>query len=202
MSKKQSATADIWLNQKQSLTKFFKEVLEMDIDISIDIPKAPKSFVGLLYIPQIKCEIAIKAYKKLFGENSVDDADNECTRNVDEMIGSQQARPNAPYFIRHRNGDEPDKIHLEKFSFDFCEDGNQYMIPLEGILFALYYRWTTNNSIDKLGVTILYAQASAGWDFEMGIYDDQFGLNGYSRDGRYNNSGPRQVYFKDSLPKK
>lgn len=130
---------DIWHDSKESNKKFFKEVFGLDIDTSIPVPDAPEDFTGLLYIPQIKGDIAVKAYKKLFGEDSV--YDNDYSKNIDEMIKSQQDRPNTPYFIRHRNGLEPDKEHLNKSYDDFCDDSNNYMVPLEGILFALYYRW-------------------------------------------------------------
>ena len=200
MSNNQSVTADIWINEKQSLTKFFKEVLEMDIDTNIDIPEAPEDFVGLLYIPQIKGDVAIKAYKKFFGENSV--YDNNYSKNIDAMIKQQQSRPDTPYFIRHRNGLEPDKIHLSKSYNDFCESGNNYMIPLEGILFALYYRWTTGDMIDVKGITIFHALDTDGCVLIMYRNDaSQFGLDWGVYVSRYSNRGPRQVYLKESLPK-
>lgn len=168
----------------------------MDINTSIDVPDAPEDLTGLLYIPQIKGDIAVKAYKKHFGEKSV--YDNDYSKKIDEMIKYQQARPNTPYFIRHRNGLEPDKEHLNKSYNDFCNDGNRYMVPLEGILFALYYRWQTGNMIDVKGVTRFHAlDADRGVLHMFRDLVGRFQLGWRSRDFRLSCLGTRQVYLKN-----
>lgn len=185
---------DMWASARDSNTLFYKEVFGIDVDCSIAIPTAPEDFTGPLFIPKMKGDTAVKAYEKLFGEDSM--YQNDYSKNVDACIKSQQARPDAPYFIRHRDGVEPDKIHLNKSYNDFCKDGNSYMVPLEGILFALYYRWSTGNMIDVKGVTRFHALAS-----DVGVLDMHRGGDGrflLDWDFRVNRNfdrGPRQVNF-------
>jgi hypothetical protein len=183
-----------WQEHLDSNQKFYKEIFGLDIDMTLALPEAPEDFVGLLYIPQMGGDLAVKAYKKLFGDNSVYDSDY--SKNIDAVIKEQQDRPIAPYWIRHRNGVEPDSEHHNKSYDDFHKDGNKYMVPLEGILFALYYRWQTKYMIDVIGITRFHALDSDGHVLRMRGDDvSQFYLDWYSRGIRRVDSGPRQVNF-------
>ncbi len=183
-----------WQVHINSNQKFYKEVFGLDIDITLSVPLSPVDFVGLLYIPQMKGDLAVKAYRKIFGDTSV--YDNDYSKNIDTMIKEQQTRPDGPYWIRHRNSIEPDAEHRNKSYNDFHKDGNNYMVPLEGILFALYYRWQTGQMIDVVGVTRFHALDTDGGVLGMiRNGDSQFRLVWHGRDSRFSDYGPRQVNF-------
>ena len=61
------------------------------------------------------------------------------------MIRKQQMRPSGNYAFAHVGGIEPEGIHLNKSYNTFCNDGNNHMIPIEGVMYALQYRFENHD---------------------------------------------------------
>lgn len=121
---------------------------------------------------------------------------NDYSKDIDACTKTKQFRPDGNYCITHVGTVEPDKKHLNKSYDDFCSDGNKYMIPIEGIIFALRYRFETNNMLDVKGVTRFHALDSDDCVLCMGRGGDgRFCLDWLDRDNRNAVRGPRQVNF-------
>lgn len=189
-------TIDPWSAQKAKLVRFYKEIFGKDISFEgIKMPEYTKELSVLGFMDRsINGKMMIQAYKRLFENGSV--YDNGYSKDIDKMIKEQQSRPEGNYAFSHAGGIEPDKLHLNKSYDDFHNDGNNYMVPLEGIMFALQYHFETGNMLDVKGVTRFHALDADGRVLSM-YRDDvgQFHLDWFSRGNRHSDFGPRQVNF-------
>lgn len=191
-----------WVEQQENIQIFYNKVYEIlgmpvqEIDWnSVNIPDYSEEFSTLDYIDrQITGKQWIKVYKTLFGDDSV--YNNDYSKDIDACTKTKQFRPEGNYCITHVGGIEPDKKHLNKSYNMFCEDGNKYMIPVEGIVFATRYRFETGNMLDVKGVTRFHALDTDGCVLGMDWGGGgQFRLGWFNRDDQDVGNGPRQVNF-------
>ncbi len=132
---------DFWEEEKIKISHFYKEVFGTVLDwATIKTPEYNPSFPRLEYVDStLTGSVLIATYKRLFGDSSV--YNNDYSKDIDAKTKEQQSRREGNYTFIHVGGIEPDKNHLNKSYDDFYQDSNQYMIPYEGIITALRYRF-------------------------------------------------------------
>lgn len=191
-------TTSVWDRQIEKLTKFWKDNFNHEIVLSdLVFPEEKEGFNILEYIPVGFTEDdVLEKYKGIFGKDKVWCYYHTQSKKIRESIMSQQSRPEGNRLLLHRGGPEPDTEHLNRSYDDFCNDGRQYMIPLEGIIAALRYRIETGNMMDVKGLTRFHALDHYGYAVNMcGGGDGQFGIGRHDRDNRDSDGGPREVSF-------
>ncbi len=185
---------DPWADQKKKIERFYKSNFNHIIDWSTTtLPEYDKKFPRLEYVHAgFNCKRYITAYKKKFGDDKV--SSNSYSQNPDNAIDTQQDRPKGNYCFAWAGTIEPDTEHLNKSYDDFCNDGNDYMIPKEGIIAAFRERFETGNMLDVKGLTRFHALDSDGYALGMLCYDyDRFNVCLGLRVNRYPVHGPRQL---------
>lgn len=185
---------DIWEEQKQQISKFYLECLNITVDwVTVVIPAAAVDFKRLeLILADLTEDEIFDAYAKKFGKDKVWKA-YDSIRNA---IKEQQDRPKGDYVLLHRGGLEPDTEHLNKSYDDFFKDGNNYMVPKEGLIAAFRHRFETGNMLDVKGITRFHALDSDGYVMYMfGNTNGEFYMDWYDGGSRYADSGPRQLFL-------
>ena len=194
VSKLLSITLDPWADQKKKIERFYKSIFNFTIDWSkIMLAEKIEGFDFLEYVLAKLAEDDIfNAYAKKFGKDAV----WKYYDSIRKAIKEQQTRPSGNYSFSHRGGIEPDAEHLNKSYDDIYQDGNDYMIPKEGLLSAFRYRFETGNMWDIKGVTRFHALDSDGNAMGMDCSgDDQFYVSYGNRGSRYSDGGPREISF-------
>lgn len=193
---------DPWVNQKISISMFYNKVRKIlglsrqKIDWSNTVvPEYSEEFPVLDYVDRsITWAQWVEVYKKLFGIEMV--FDNDYSKNIDTKIATQPARPVDSYPYSHKGGTEPDSEHLSDSYAMFSVDGNKYMIPIEGIIFATRYRFETGKTLDIKGETYFHALDFGGYAIRMYVLGNrQFFIDGGNRFRQNSLRGPRQVNF-------
>lgn len=184
----------IWNRQVEKLNKFWKDQFSHIIDWnSLTIPEQKKGFKILEYIPSCFTEDDIfNKYAELFGKDKV----WKLYDNILNTIKDQQSRPACNRLVLHRGGQEPDAEHLNRSYNDFCSDGKQYMIPIEGLIVALRYRVEIGKMLDVNGLTRFHALDSGGLAMCMyGSDGGGFCISRFYRDDQHSACGPREVVY-------
>lgn len=183
---------DPWSAQKVKLVHFYKEVFDKDISFEgMKMPEYTEEFPVLGYIDcAITGNMMVQTYKRLFGDNSVC---GNYSADIDICTKHKQHRPQGNYCIAHVGGIEVDKKHLNKSYSDFHQDGNHYMIPVEGIIFALHYRFETGNMLNIKGVTRFHAHFIDFHVIRMGGCNSRFRLDWQESNYGSPGGGPRQI---------
>jgi hypothetical protein len=185
---------DIWDRQIEKLTKFWKEEFNHDILWEqILFPEEKEGFGVLEYNPNCFTENDVfNKYAQKFGKDKV----WKYYGNIRQNIKVQQPHSTQAQLFLHRGGQEPDAEHLGKSYDDFCNDGKQYINPLEGLIIAFRYRVETGKMMDEKGLTRFHALDSDGNAMSMYSRDDgKFYVGRDNRDNRDSDSGPREVSF-------
>jgi hypothetical protein len=187
---------DILQEERQKIEKFYAECFGIKT-IGWDKAPVPVTDISgmkvLEYTPvQLTEDQIFEGYAKKFGKDSVWKA----YESISKAIQTQQSRPTEDYCFLHKGGTEPDSEHLNKSYDDFSGDGNNYMVPREGMIAAMRYRFETGKMYDVKGLTRFHALDSDG--NAMGMYrffNGQFGIGRNNRGNRDSVSGPRQLVF-------
>lgn len=185
---------DTWEEQKQQISKFYLECFNITVDwVIVVIPTAVVGFKRLeLILADLTEDQIFDAYAKKFGKDKVWKA-YDSIRNA---IKEQQDRPKGDYVLLHRGGLEPDTKHLNKSYDDFFKDGNNYMVPKEGLIAVFRYRFETGNMFDVKGVTRFHALDSDGDVMSMyGNTGGEFCMGWSGRGHRSAGHGPRQLFL-------
>lgn len=187
---------DPWADQKKKIERFYKSVFNIVIDWSkMVLPVWDEKRPRLEYVhAEFNRKKYVNAYKKKFGDNSV--ASNSYSQDPDSAVATEQSRPVGNYCFAWAGTIEPDAEHLNKSYDDFSNDGNDYMIPKEGIIAAFRERFETDNMLDVKGLTRFHALDSGR--FALGMFRDgngRFSVNGSNRDDRDSDYGPRQIQY-------
>lgn len=189
-----SVMPDTWEEQKQQISKFYLECFNITVDwVTVVIPTAAVDFKRLeLILENLTEDEIFDAYAKKFGKDKVYKA-YDSIRNA---IKEQQDRPKVFYALLHRGGLEPDTEHLNKSYDDFSQDGNNYMVPKEGLIAAFRYRFETGNMLDVKGVTRFHSLGSDGDVMDMcRNTNGRFCMDWGNRDRRITDYGPRQLVY-------
>jgi hypothetical protein len=194
VSKLLSIPLNPWSDQIKKIDRFYISVFNLAINWSKI--KLPVKIAGFDYlecvVPELTEDDIFNAYAKKFGKDAVWKYYN----NIHKAIKEQQSRPSFEYTFSHRGGIEPDKEHLNKSYDDFYQDGNNYMVPKEGLLSAFRYRFETGNMWDIKGVTRFHTLDSDGFTLFMSRNGHgQFRVSCGNRDYRTSDDGPRQICF-------
>ena len=188
---------DPWKREKEKIEKFYAECFGIKTIDWINTPIPVTDIAGmnrLEFIPgtRITEDQIFEAYAKKFGKDTV----WKYYDSISKAIKIQQQRPVNDYCALHKGGTEPDAEHLNESYDDFCNDGNSYMVPKEGMIAAFRYRFETGKMYDVKGATRLHALDSDG--LAMGMrrnVNGQFRMCRNVRDGRNSDRGPRQLVF-------
>ncbi|MBP6908227.1 MAG: hypothetical protein KBB75_00170 [Candidatus Pacebacteria bacterium] len=187
---------DPWAGQKKKIERFYKSIFNLTIDWSkVSLPAYDEKYPRLEYVHgAFHRREYIDGYKKKFGDSSV--GPNPYSQTPDSAVKTEQDHPKGNYCFAWKGTIEPDQEHLNKSYNDFCSDGNQYMIPKEGIIVAFRERFESGNMLDIKGLTRFHAldfgdctmdmRRNGGGRFEVG-FD--------SRGDRNSFYGPRQIRF-------
>lgn len=185
--------------QKKKIEHFYKNVFNFSIDwTKVEMPQKVEGLYSLGYISkELTEEIILSKYCKMFGNNSIE---SKHFSDISKMIKKQQSRPREDYLFFYRNGIEVDPLHLNKCYLDFYQDGNTYMIPMEGLLTSFYHRFETGNMWDVKGETIFHAVNSNGLALSMDCDTNQrlhLSIDSHDKSGQPSNPcgmfGPRQI---------
>ncbi len=188
--------SDPWKREKEKNTKFWKECFGIDIPWEkLNISNTNSEFKFVEFIPEsITAQKVFDIYEKRFGKDKVYNYYAE--KGIDKNIKIQQERPKGDYVICHLGGEEPDAKHLNKSYDIFSTDGNKYMIPKEGIIAALRYRFETGKMYDEKGATFFHALNADGRVMHMSRDNDgEFRIDWNDTDRQDAKFGPRQVSF-------
>lgn len=192
---------DLWFEERKKIETFYKKLFNLTVDWSrVSMPKPEKedSMNRIEYISEkITEDQALKVYANTFGENSVWVYPWKLyKKSVIEIIKTKQARPTGDYVISHCGGNEPDV--LDK-SYNFGLNRMKFMIPIEGIVAALRYRFETGKMMDVIGRTTF---AALDFKDELAITmeiskntEAQFHIGFCYPDAHYPINGLRQVSF-------
>ncbi len=189
-----SIIPDVWDEQKQQISKFYLECLNIAVDWNdIVIPAATDDFRRLeLILENLTEDEIFDAYANKFGKDKV----YKAYTSIRKAIKEQQQRPKGNYAILHCGGIEPDKKHLNKSYDDFYQDTNKYMVPKEGLIAAFRYRFETGNMFDVKGLTRFHALDSDGGVMSMcRDANGRFCMGWYYRGNRDSGCGPRQLFL-------
>ncbi len=191
-----SIPLDPWADQKKKIERFYKSNFGIDIDWStVVLPQYDKNRPRLEYVhADFNCKRYIDAYKNKFKDESV--AINTYSQDPDSDIQTQQERPQGNYCFAWAGNREPDTEHLGKSYDDFCNDGNHYMVPKEGIIIVSRERFESGKMLDVKGYTRFHALGPGGFALCMfRIHVFQFFVSNSLRDFRFSDYGPRQICF-------
>lgn len=172
------------------LHTFFKEIFNLDIDY-IPCP-IKEGFDGYMIVPQgITEDMVFDAYDKKYGNTW------KYYESITKEIKEQQKRPKTPYIFAYKDQIEPDT--LNKSYDDFCNDGKNYMVPIEGLLVSLYRRWDKGDMLDVKGITRFHALDADGNAMDMcrdgnGQFDMGWCNHGFRRSDR----GSRELFLNPS----
>jgi len=187
---------DMHAKERESLQKFFKEVLNETVDLSETIfPKKQEGFAKHMVIPSElrgKEDLVAERGTKKFGVGLYR-YQNPIAKNIDR--GLEQKRPEGSYAFAHRGGDEPDIEHLGKSYDDAMSANIVFANPLEYLLMTLYHKWLHDKWMDVKGWTRTSSLWSDGGLVSGSWNSDDRELelgNGY-RDYRGAGRGPRQL---------
>lgn len=184
---------DPWSDQKKKVERFYKSIFNFTIDWSkVKLPVKVAGFDYLEYVlPKLTEDDIFNAYAKKFGKDKV----WKYCDNIHKAIKEQQSRPSENYTFSHRGGIEPDVEHLNKGYDDFYQDGNNYMVPKEGLISAFRYRFETGNMWDIKGLTLFHSFVIGnvlGMRYDV---NGQFSVYHDNCDHRCPDFGPRQINF-------
>jgi hypothetical protein len=193
LNKAKAKEKEIDQNPWASYIKLNKDVWESEgvtVDTNLPLPEYKKGYM-LLYRPSCLAETPImKMYDKKFG----DLADNNYSQDPTKAIHAQQARPQGDYWFIVQETVESDTNHRNKSYGMFKNDGNLYLVPAEGFIFAFMYRIKTGNMLDIIGWTFFHATDANGYVLYMSRGSNgEFYMSNDFPDNRYSNSGPLQV---------
>lgn len=199
-SKMRKKVSDLWLEERKKIETFYKKLFNLTVDWSrVSMPKPDKEN-GMNRIEYISGNItedqALKVYANTFGENSVWVYPWMLyEKSIIELVKEKQARPTGDYVISHRGGNEPDVLDR---SYNFGLNRMKFMIPLEGIVAALRYRFETGRMMDVKGRTIFAALDFEGLAMTMEQSKDtgaKFSIGFCYPDAHYPVNGLRQITF-------
>ena len=184
---------DPWADQKTKIERFYKSCFQLSVDWSkVLLPEKFEDVNFLEYVlERITEDDVFNSYAKKFGKDKV----WKYYDNIRKSIKEQQVVPTGDYTFSHRGGLEPDIEHMNKSYDDFYQDGNNYMVPKEGLLAAFRCRFETDKMWDVKGLTRFHALDSDGHAMRMGRNGDgRFDVGYGDRGDRDAVSGPRQVW--------
>mgnify|MGYP000119545273 FL=1 len=186
---------DLWAEQITAISLFYKtEFPELsginwkNVKLPIYTDERPR--LEYIHSGIRGCNDVVRRYHEKFGNL----AQNDYSRDPDMAIHSKQERSSTAYPFAWAGTIEPDNEHLNKSYNMFKDDGNTYMIPIEGLIAAYRYRCETGEMLDIKGVTFFHATGSEGHVLGM-CRNGNEGLNiGVEKPrSRDDNKGPRQV---------
>ena len=178
---------------KTKIERFYKSCFQLSVDWSkVLLPEKFEDVNFLEYVlERITEDDVFNSYAKKFGKDKV----WKYYDNIRKSIKEQQVVPTGDYTFSHRGGLEPDIEHMNKSYDDFYQDGNNYMVPKEGLLAAFRCRFETDKMWDVKGLTRFHALDSDG--DAMNMHRDgngQFCVGFDYRVFRFADFGPRQVW--------
>ncbi len=193
-----SIQIDLWSDQKTKIERFYKSCFQISVDWSkVLFPEKVGNVNFLEYVLECITEDDVfNSYAKKFGKDKV----WKYYENIRNSIKEQQVVPIGDYTFSHRGGLGPDEEHLNKSYNGFYQDGNNYMVPKEGLLAAFRCRFETDKIWDVKGLTSFHTLDTVG--NVMYMYRDiygQFRVDSINRASCNPDSGPRQVWRSNTV---
>lgn len=181
----------LWVDQIEAISKFYKEEFGITINWRcIAVPEWTPEKPRLEYRRvSLKGKAIVEKYNARFG----DLATNDISEDPDFYIHDQQDDPVEDYVFAWSGSSEPDTEHLDKSYSMYCDDGNKYFTPIEGIIAAYRKRYENGEILDQKGSTFFHALDN---DYDVMLMNYTSGKLFISSSDYHDyhepNSGPRQ----------